>query len=139
LLTLPRPFSLFLYSLTIFPGTRICELFLEKGLIGPRDIEGEANKSFYQFRFSLSYSRKNEELFAACIISLTSKSFIPKPLISNLKRSSFLKRHPLPLKWFVQICNSVKLLHVLIKMLMQGDLSLWKIEEYGLPRRFLIQ
>lgn len=139
LIELPRPFNLFLYSLTIFPGTELCELFLKKGLIRPDDVEGEANKSFYQFRLSFSYPRDKEELFVACVVSLTSKTFVPRSLIVLLKRNYFLRRHPLALKWFAEFCNLVKLLHILVKMLMQGDLSIWKFKEYGLPKRFLIQ
>lgn len=139
LLVLPRPFNLFIYSLTIFPGTELCELFLKKGLISPEGVEGKANKSFYQFRLSLSYPRSKEELFFACIVSLTSKSFLPKSLISLMARNNFLRKHPLPLKWFAELCNMTKLSYVLIKMFIQGDLSIWKFKEYGLPRRFLIQ
>jgi radical SAM superfamily enzyme YgiQ (UPF0313 family) len=139
LLSLPRPFDLFLYSLTIFPGTQLCELLLKKGLIKPKDVEGEANKSFYQFRLNFSYPRNKEELFVACIVSLISKSFIPKSFIVLLKRSYFLKNHPLPLKWFAQFCNLIKLAHILVKMLIQKDLNIWKFKEYGLPKRYLIQ
>jgi len=139
LLNLPRPFSLFVYSLTLFPGTALCELLLSKGLIRHEDIEGEANKSFYQFRLSFSYPRMKEELFVACLVSLTSKFFVPKCLILLIKKSDFLKNHPLPLKWFAQMCNSVKLLCILIKMLVRGEMNIWKFKEYGSPRRFLIQ
>lgn len=139
LLTLPRPFSLFLYSLTIFPGTELCEMLLKKELIRPEDIEGNSHKSFYQFRVSFSYPREKEELFIICIVSLTSKSFLPKSSIALLSRSHFLKRHPLPLKWFAQVCNLVKLLQIFLRMLKEGTLNIWKFKEYGLPKRFLIQ
>jgi len=139
LLTLPRPFNLFLYSLTIFPGTELCELLLKRGLIKSKDVEGEANKSFYQFRLSFSYPRSREEVFVVCIVSLTSKSFIPKSFITLLWKTHFLRIHPLPLKWFAQFCNLIKLVYILIKMLLQQDLNIWKFKEYGLPKRFLIQ
>jgi hypothetical protein len=45
----------------------------------------------------------------------------------------------LTLRWFAEFCNSIKLAHVLIKMLIRGEISYWKFKEYGLPRRFLIQ
>jgi len=139
LLTLPRPFNLFLYSLVVFPGTELCDLFLKNRLIKPEDVEGEANKSFHQFRLNFSYPRGKEELFVACIVSLTSKSFVPKWFIARLKESYFLKMHPLPLKYLAQFCNLVKLLYILVKMSMQGELNIWKFREYGLPNRFLIQ
>lgn len=139
LLTLPRPFDLFVYSLTLFPGTELCETLLKKGIIRPEDVEGEANKSFYQFRLSFSFPRKKEELFVACIVSLISKSFLPKSFIGLLSRSDFLKNHPFVLKKFAQICNLFKLLHILIKMSLRGDMGIWKFKEYGMPKRFLIQ
>lgn len=139
LLTFPRPFNIFLYSLTVFPGTELCKLFLKKGLIRPEGVEGEANKSFYQFRLNFSYLREKEELFVACIVSLTSKSFIPKSFIVFLKENNLLKKYPLPLKWFAQVCNQIKLVYVLLKMLREGTLNAWKFKEYGLPKRFLIQ
>jgi anaerobic magnesium-protoporphyrin IX monomethyl ester cyclase len=139
LLSLPRPFDLFIYSLTVFPGTGLCEMLLNKRLIREEDVEGSASKSFDQFRLSLSYPRKKEELFAACLVSLTSKSFIPKGFILLLKKSNFLKAHPLPLKWFAEFCNSIKLLFILIKMLICGEVNMWKFREYGSIRRSLIQ
>lgn len=139
LLSLPRPFDIFIYSLTVFPGTSLCDMFLNKGLIKKEDVEGKANKSFNQFRLSLSYPRKKEELFVACLVSLASKSFIPKGFILFLKKNSFLKTHPIPLKWFAQFCNYIKLLFILIKMLICGEVNMWKFKEYGSPRRSLIQ
>jgi anaerobic magnesium-protoporphyrin IX monomethyl ester cyclase len=139
LLTLPRPFDLFIYSLTVFPGTELCRILLEKGLITPGEVEGEAQKSFYQFRLGFSYPRSKEDLFFACLVSLVSKSFIPRSLIRVFKKSRFLRKHPLPLKCFAQACNLAKLSRIFVKMLVRGDMNLWKIREYGLPKRFLIQ
>ncbi|HEO63862.1 MAG TPA: radical SAM protein, partial [Candidatus Omnitrophica bacterium] len=139
LLELPRPFSLFMYSLTVFPGTQLSRILLNKGLISESDIEGEATKSFYQFRLNFSYLRLPEETFAIAIASLTSKSFIPKPAIRYLSTSSFLKRRPLFVRWLAQLSNFIKLFYIGIKMFMQGALNWWKLKEYGLPKRFLIQ
>ncbi|MDP8234627.1 MAG: radical SAM protein [Candidatus Saelkia tenebricola] len=139
LLDLPRPFSLFLYSLTVFPGTELSKIFLEKKIITPDDIEGRANKSFYQFRLGFSYPRSEDELFAVAIVSLISKSFIPKNVIRLLARSVFLKKHLFLIKLIAQASNFIKLFHVGLKMIMQGVLSVWKFKEYGSPKRLLIQ
>ncbi len=138
LLALPMPFSLFIYSLTVFPGTKLNQIFLEKEIIFPRDIEGEANKSFYQFRRSFTYPRNKEELFTVAVVSLISKSFIPKAAIKLLAESMFLKKHPFLIKLAAQVCNQPKLIHIGLKMFMQGSLSVWKFKGYGLPKRFLI-
>ncbi len=139
LLTLPRPFHLFLYSLTVFPGTALCTALLEKGLITPDQVEGRAAKSFRQFRLSFGYPRPREELFIACIISLASKSFLPRLLIRRLLRSRFLKRHPLALRVFAEACNYLKLAGILVRMLWRREAGLWKLDEYASPRRYLIQ
>ncbi len=139
LLTLPRPFHLFMYSLTVFPGTALCKTLLEKGLITPDQVEGKAAKALRQFRFSFSYPRKREELFIACIISLTSKSFLPRPFIRRLMRSRFLKRHPFALRLFAEACNYAKLTTILARMLWRREAGLWKLGEYASPRRSLIQ
>lgn len=139
LLSLPRPFDLFLYSLTIFPGTELCNIFLSKGIIKPKDVEGEADKSFRQFRLSFSYPRSKQEQFIAAVISLTSKSFLPRFFIKQLADSRFLLKHPLPVKYFAQICNIVKLFFIMVKIMRQGELNFWKFKEYGLPKRYLIQ
>jgi radical SAM superfamily enzyme YgiQ (UPF0313 family) len=139
LLTLPKPFNLFLYSLTIFPGTKLCKDLLEKGIIREKDIEGNANKSFYQFRFSFSYPRSKEELFAACLISLTSKRFMPLKLILLILESKFFKKHPFLIRKIAEILNLIKLFYIGIRMYLEGSLNIWKLGEYGLPRRLLIQ
>ncbi|MFH1791618.1 MAG: radical SAM protein, partial [Candidatus Omnitrophota bacterium] len=139
LLSLPRPFDLFMYSLTVFPGTRLCDILLERGLISPDDVEGRAAKSFRQFRFSFGYPREKDDLFVACLVSLTSKGFIPKAMIKRLCKSGMLRAHPFILSIFAEICNYIKLMQVFIRMAVNGELSFWKIKEYGLPRRFLIQ
>lgn len=86
LLTLPRPFHLLIYSLTVFPGTELAEHMLMKGLIKPENIEGQAHKTFYQYRFSFLYPRDKKELFYICMLLLLSKSFVSKRLIKFLKK-----------------------------------------------------
>jgi len=73
LLSLPRSFSIFIYSLTIFPGTELSELLLKQGLISDKDIEGQVTKSFHQFRLNCSYPRSREESFIISLAPLTSK------------------------------------------------------------------
>lgn len=139
LLTLPRPFSLFLYSLTVFPKSDIARKLLKAGLINENEIEGKATKSFQQFRLSLDYPRPAQDTFWACLISISSKSFIPKSLVRRLSRSSFLRNHPAPLRLFAEITNAIKLAMLAWKMFRQGELSVFKLREYASFKRRLIQ
>ena len=136
---LPQPFNLFLYSLTVFPGTKLEKLLLSQGLITREEVEGWANKSFTQFRFSFNYPRAKEETFIAALVTLTSKRFFPKILILFFLRNNFFKRYPTLVKYLAQILTSLKLVYIGIKMFCEGTLNFWKLREYGLPKRFLIQ
>ena len=139
LLTLPRPFSMFLYSLTVFPKSDVAKNLLKAGLITENEIEGKATKSFRQFRLSLDYPRPSRDTFWACLISLSSKSFVPKSLVRRLSRSGFLMRHPAPLRFFAEITNAIKLAALAWKMFRQGELSVFKLREYASFKRRLIQ
>ncbi len=139
LMQLPRPFRLFLYSLVIFPRTQIAEKLLAKGLITHKDIEGEAVKSFKQFRVSLDFYRPKEDIFYISILTLITKSFIPKALIYKLYKNRFLLRHPYPLKTFSYLCNLLKIAWMTLKMLGRGELTVLKMKEYANLKTLLIQ
>lgn len=139
LLTLPRPFDLFMYSLTVFPGTVMADTLLKRGVITADQVEGRAQKSFEQFRFSFSYPRSREELFIAAIVSLTSKSFVPRTVIRMLMRSSFFKKNVKGVVLFAEACNVVKLVAVFTRMLLRRELSWWKMTEYASTKKILIQ
>ncbi len=139
LMLLPRPFRLYLYSLTLFPKTALTDRLLEMGLVTEDYIEGENTKSFRQFRASFDYPRRKEDLFYLCILSLISKRFIPKKLIYSIHSIRFFRYHPYPLKIFSYACNFVKISGMALVMLLRGELSLLKLKEYGNPRLLLTQ
>lgn len=139
LLRLPKPFALFIYSLTPFPKSEITDNLLEMGLITPDDVEGRATKSFEQFRLSLGYPRPAEETFFASLISMTSKGFIPGRLIKRLSRNDFLRKHPGPVRWAAEGANAIKLAGVAWTMFRRGELSAFKLAEYASFKRRLIQ
>ena len=139
LLSLPRPFSLFLYSLTVFPRSEIADRLLSAGLITEDQIEGRATKSFRQFRFSFDYPRPPSETAHAALVSLTSKGFVPRPLVRALAQSETLRCHPAPLRALAEATNLVKLAQVGLTMLRRGELSRFKLKEYASFRRRIIQ
>ena len=137
LLALPRPFHLFVYSLTIFPKSQIARKLLDAGLITEDEIEGRATKSFRQFRLSLDYPRPAEDTYWASLAFLTSKRFVPRRLTRWLARRKWLRRHPAPLRWFAEFAGIVKMIHVGISMWRRGELSGFKLREYATMRRRL--
>jgi len=139
LLALPRPFKIYIYSLTVFPRTALAKDLLERGLIGPDDVEGRATKSFRQFRLSLDYPRPREDTFWICLAILSSKSFVPRALIRRLMDSAWLRGHPGPLKFAAQAADLVKDAWIALDMLVHGELTLFKLRQYGSFRRLISQ
>ena len=139
LLSLPRPFKLYLYSLTVFPKTALAREFLRQGIIRESEIEGEATKSFRQFRLSLFYPRPAEETFWVCLWALSSKSFIPKKLIRFLSRRVWLKKHPLPLKALAVTADFIRITFIAFQMLLHGEMTVFKFKQYRGLRSWITQ
>jgi len=139
LLDLERPFRIYLYSLTIFPRTSIARDLLERGLITENDIEGRATKSFRQFRLSLDYPRPPEDVFWICLTILSSKSFMPRPLIRRLMDSRYLRAHPAPLRILAQTADLLKVSGIAAQMLLRGEFTLFKLRQYGAMGKLISQ
>lgn len=123
LMRFPRPFEFYLFSLTVFPKTDLAATLLNKGLINEDDIEGRATKTFSQLRVDLTFPRPKSDQFWTSLIVLISKNFVPKALIYRLSKSRFLYTHPMPLVIFSQLCNLIKMMLVVFKMLLEGKIT----------------
>ncbi len=139
LLSLQRPFKIYLYSLTVFPETSLATDLLDRGLITPADIEGEATKSFRQFRLSLDYPRSREDTFWICLTILSAKGFVPRALIRRLMDSEWLKRHPAPMRLFAELSDLAKNAIIALDMLIHGELTRFKIRQYGAFKKMISQ
>lgn len=139
LLELERPFLIYIYSLTLFPKTALAREFLEKGIARPEDIEGRATKSFRQFRLSLDYPRPPEDVFWICLTILSAKRFVPRRLVRALMASSWLKAHPGPLKLLAQAADVTKAAWMAAEMAARGELTLFKLRQYGTLKRVISQ
>lgn len=123
LATIPRPYDLYLFSLSYWPLTDITEQFLSAGYITEADVEGENDKCLKQFRVDLSWPRPKEDVFWLSAITLLSKDFIPIPFIRWLTHRKWLMRHPWPIFALAQFCNAFKLALLAGHMLWQGELT----------------
>ncbi len=139
LLQIPRPFKIYMYSLTHFPKTTLTNELLNSGMIKPEEVEGKATKSFRQFRLSLWYPRPKEELFWISLSSLTSKTFIPRFFIRFLSRRPYLEKKPAPLKWLAFTCDFLKASGMAVQMLFQGELNPIKLKQYGSLKKLISQ
>ena len=121
--TFPHPYDLYLFSMTVFPGSELNRKLLGNGLISEYDIEGVNSRVFYQHRINLSYPRPVEDTFWIALTQMLSKPFVPKTALKMLSRSSFLKRHPWPLIQAANASNYVKMGTTCGKMLANGEMT----------------
>lgn len=142
LLQLPRPYKIYFYSLTYFPGTALTRELLEKGHITPDDVEGRSTKAWKQFRVSMDWPRSDEDRYYLAIYSLVSKSFIPKRLIRwLLDHRAFFKKQP----WLGVLYNSawvanlVRMFGVALEYWRRGDLTWFKVKQYANIRKLISQ
>ncbi len=119
----PHPFDLYLFSMTVFPGSELNHKLLESGLISEYDIEGTATKTFYQHRINLEYPRPVEDTFWIAMTQMLSKSFVPRPLLKQIARVDVLKKHPWPVIQMAHAANYVKMGTTAAKMVADGEMT----------------
>ncbi len=119
----PRPYDLFLFSLTVFPGSELNRKLIDDGLITCWDIEGENTRTFYQHRVNLQYPRPVEHTFWISLIQMLSKPFVPVAAIRPLTRSALLRRHPWPLIQVAHATNYLKLGARAARMVVDGEMT----------------
>jgi len=123
LMLFPRPFALYLFSLTVYPRTALAQKLLELNIINPEQIEGRATKTFRQLRVDLNYPRTPPQLFWTSMLVLMTKNFLPKSFLRKLSKNQFLKQHPKLPAAFAQFCNFIHMGYLAGKMLLSGEMS----------------
>lgn len=139
LMELPGPYKLYLYSLVIFPGTQLAKELLEKELITPDEIEGRNKKAWKQFRVSFDYPRPPEDIYWLSLIMLVSKDFVPRSFISWAARFSYFRKNPNILFFLSRIANLIKMAQIGVEMLFRGELTLFKLRQYGRLSKLISQ
>jgi len=127
---IPRPFDLYLFSLTHYPRTLMTERLLKEGKISTDQVEGPGTKTFAQYRVSLNWPRPSEETFWIAVFVLMSKNFISKSFIDRLVENRWLKRHPKPIVFFAQAVNLIKMSLIALRMALKGELNLSFIRQW---------
>jgi radical SAM superfamily enzyme YgiQ (UPF0313 family) len=120
----PHPYDLYLFSMTVFPGSELNKKLIANGLISKYDIDGQDNtRVFYQHRVNLSYPRPVEDTFYIALTQMLSKGFVPKPLLRALSKSNTLKKHPWPLIQVANATNFMKMGSLAGKMALNGEMT----------------
>lgn len=142
LLELPLPYSIYFYSLNYFPGTALTKQALAEGSLDPSEVEGENNKSWYQFRVSMDWPRSEEDKFYLAIYCLASKSFVPRKLIRQLidEREHWKKPENIDKVFYLAwTANYVRMFRVALRYFRRGELTWFKVRQYGSLRKLISQ
>ena len=131
LLQLKRPFDLYTFSLSYWPGADLTEKFVSEGVISENDVEGKSDKVLRQFRVDGSITRPTEDRLWIALYHLTSKNFLPRSWLKKWAGSDWLRRHPRPVELVSSLANYGKLGWMAIRMLLRRELS------WNMVRRWL--
>ena len=107
--TFPHPYDLYLFSMTVFPGSELNHKLLQNGMISRYDIEGDNVKTFNQHRINLSYPRPLEDTFWIALTQMLSKEFCSEATPSHLIAIRISQKHPWPLIQMANAANLVKM------------------------------
>jgi anaerobic magnesium-protoporphyrin IX monomethyl ester cyclase len=119
----PHPFDLYLFSMTVFPGSELDEKLHAAGRASDFDVEGLNTRVFYQHRVNLKYPRPVEDTFWIALTQMLSKEFVPRGALKRLAESNTLKRHPWPLIQAANAANVVKLGATCARMVKDGEMT----------------
>lgn len=120
----PHPYDLYLFSITVFPGSELNRKLIDNGLISRYDIDGHDNtRIFYQHRVNLAYPRPVEDTFWIALTQMLSKPFVPRSALFALSKSNFLRKHPWPLIQAANITNFIKMGATCAQMVMNGEMT----------------
>jgi hypothetical protein len=140
LLELPLPYDIYFYSLNYFPGTALTKKALEDGTLDPQLVEGNATKSWTQFRVSMDYPRSDEDKFYLAIFCLASKPFVPRALIRKLlDEREYWKTNIDPIFYLAWTTNYIKMFQVALRYFRNGELTWFKVRQYASLRQLISQ
>lgn len=130
---LPRPWDLYLFSLTHFPGSRMVEDLLRGGVLDPSEVEGAAHKTFSQYRVELSWPRNPEDTWWIALYVMQASGVVPRRLLGALAKSGFAKDAPRPVVLAAHGATLAKTARVAARMVRNGELTPTLVKRWWNP------
>jgi len=128
--SLPRPFELYLFSLTIYPNTPLAKrMIVNKQLKYEEQIQA-AKRIFFQYRVDLNFKRSKEDIFWLSLLVLLSKRFIPKNILQFISKSEYFKKYPFLIRWTAELANVSKMFFVFLNLLFKDEIDLRTIRRW---------
>jgi len=119
----PRPFDLYLFSLTWFPGSKMVEDMLDRGDLDESQVEGTATKTFAQYRVDLGWPRSPEDTWWLALMVIQASQTLPNGLVRRLMEAEFAKESPRPLVLAAHLATLLKTARVANRMRRDGELT----------------
>ena len=133
----PRPFRLYLFSMTVMPGTELERKLVSEGVITPDEVEGEATKTFSQYRVSLDWDRPPDEDFWVSMFVLVNKPFLPPAVLEQLSHSQWLRRHPRLLARTASVFNTISMASMVPASIARGEIGTRVLRRFWNPGKWI--
>lgn len=133
LTSIPRPYQLYLFSLTVMPGTALEQELLADGRITGDQVEGVATKTFEQYRVSLEWSRSPEGLFWVSMLTLVNKPWMSPALLRRMFHDPWLRRHPEVVAKMAGASNAVAMAGRIPGAYRDGEIGLRVLRRFWTP------
>ncbi len=122
LLNIPKPFTLFFFSLRFFPMFTLTTKALADKVISEREIENGTGR--LEFRYEWNAKSKKEDIFWGSLFVLASRSCIPRGFVKHFGRSAFIRKNPRIIFFIVKISKYPEFIIIGLRRLMRGHLKL---------------
>jgi radical SAM superfamily enzyme YgiQ (UPF0313 family) len=135
--TVPEPYDLYLFSLTHFPGSKMVEDAVREGRLHPSQVEGEARKTFSQYRVDLRYPRENADTRWIALYVLQSSGVLPRRAVAALARSGIGRKDATPIVWAAHAATLLKTARVAGRMAREGELTPTLVRRWWNPQTMI--
>ncbi|MCP4919324.1 MAG: radical SAM protein [Proteobacteria bacterium] len=133
----PRPYDLYLFSLTWFPGSKMVEDMIESGALHESQVEGAATKTFSQYRVDLGWPRANDDLWWLALVVLLSSQTVPSSIVTKIMERRMLYDRPRPLVIAADVATLAKTVRVAARMVREGELTGTLIRRWWNPQQMI--
>ena len=137
LLDVPRPFDLYLFSLTYFPGTKMVEDLLASGQVSPGEVEGVATKTFSQYRVDLGWPRGDADKWWTTMLVLQGSQVVPRRVMRWLRDKRVARDNPQPLVYAAHAATVLKTARTAQRMLREGELTGTLVRRWWNPQQMI--
>ncbi len=133
----PKPYDLYLFSLTWFPGSKMVEDMLERGELDPSQVEGTATKTFSQYRVDLGWPRSPEDTWWLALMVLQASQTMPNGVLRRIMESDFSKESPRHLVLAAHAATLVKTARIANRMRRDGELTATLVRRWWNPQQMI--